>query len=355
MNYLYNGNYIGVCVPRFLDPDNASVKNGYLDITVNWASSIGSYADNPYLILEPEKVAYEMAAKKIQQVNEGVCYFNSSSKFPRFKLAESKFKRCIKPEKATVGIIGDVNTNIIPWGNVRMYTSTQRTYNTLSSIIVILDDVVKKLTRSSNASALSLLKSDEEAFLDKYFNPHANHKKIYEGPVWSITDKFRNMKDFILSPHFKVVMTDTMLDTAVNGTLPDIDVDTFNSISELLHSSDYTTVAVGMKMLSGYNVSKCSNAVKNLLMSTPKIWSTNESTSVGFKQLCVNVGLSRNANRQLANFSIFKKETLTEDDKKLLKETIRAEIETYMRNAVQFIQNGLDCFDFKLDWKLEDK
>lgn len=355
MNYLYNGARLPVYVPRFLDPDSANVKNGYLDIATNWSTSIGSYADNPYLILEPEKVAYETAVKKIQQVNEGVCYFDSSSKFPRFKLAESKFKRCIKPEKATVGIIGDVNTNIISRGNVRMYTSTQRSYNTVSSIVVIFDDVVKKLTRTNNTSALALLASNEEAFLDKYYNQYASHKKIYEGPVWSITDKFRNMKDFILSPHFKVVMTDTMLDTSVNGTLPDIDVDTFNSISELLRSSDYTTVAVGMKMLSGYNVSKCSNAVKNLLMSTPKIWSTNESTSVGFKQLCAHVGLSRNANRQPANFGMFKKETITEDDKKLLKETIRAEIETYMRNTVQFIQNGLDCFDFKLDWKLEDK
>ena len=51
-------------------------------------------------------------------VNEGVCYFDSSSKFPRFKLMESKFKRCIKPEKATVGIIGDVKAKVISRGNV---------------------------------------------------------------------------------------------------------------------------------------------------------------------------------------------------------------------------------------------
>lgn len=225
---------------------------------------------------ETNKIKKELNPDKTPEINKDTTLcFSKSSKFPRFKIKD-KFKRCVKPEKADFIVVP-----IIDFYNVRnrvIFESDTKVY-----MFDNQDNILGPgCTFSSTLSMEEYFKKHQQIFPEKVeFSFKGNVS--YDTCIELVADFYNKGYKFI---------TDKQLDAIVNQTLPEITMDDFNSISDLLNSTDKESQVLGLKSLPMYDITPLKYSVNYVFSKNyRKLRELPEWTSVSvslFRKQMVN-------------------------------------------------------------------
>ena len=110
MLYWYENNaHVGLCTSDFELVRNHSRTKDFYDIFKTWNST--DRIVFPTDISDPKTLMDQYSKSLAVGVPGKKIYFHPKSKFPRFKLCETSYKRCIKKGKEDFIIIGDIHIN----------------------------------------------------------------------------------------------------------------------------------------------------------------------------------------------------------------------------------------------------
>lgn len=203
-----------------------------------------------------EKKFYDKLIKDLKYselTQDTTLYFSKSSTFPRLKLENTGFKRCIKLDKADFVIINPSSLT-----------------NNCTSFHVIETDTVIYLVYYGD---LYYKRDKLETFLGFKIKDYGM-MNFYE-----MTEKRKDLFDLIHQPNVKLVHDDA-LNKMINKSDEILDKDSMINIYSMLKSSDLDTVELGLKMLTGFNVDKTPLTISAMLLSTNRWWFTNAKTNV---------------------------------------------------------------------------
>lgn len=198
----------------------------------------------------------EEYTKKLAKIFSGnVLYFTKQSKFPRFKLTGTEYKRCLKPEKADVIIIPDIKNRM----SCSCYSSGYRIYENSESYYIVSDYDFKRLFHESDKELLAGL---------NIFGFNKTFSYIMHTDQIITFDSDDSIYfDLINNKFTKPVITDNMLDIKLSTSLPTITESDVDSINSMLNSPDKSVQELGLKMLTGFNIFETPTLIKAMLMS----------------------------------------------------------------------------------------
>lgn len=194
----------------------------------------------------------DLPKKLCSQITSGnTFYFHKDSKFPRFKLMGTNYKRCIKPDKADYIVLPEIRYQynyIWSRGTIRVYTDGDKMYaidlptfndlfvddSTFISKIKQLDKI--SLTFVKQVEKLQCVEKSNLCWIDAYNN------------------KFT-----------KPIITDNMLDIKLSQSFPTMTENDVEQIDSMLQSSDTSVQELGLKMLTGFNIFETSTLIKTLI------------------------------------------------------------------------------------------
>lgn len=267
----------------------------------------------------------------------GTLFFGKSSTFPRFKLGDSGFKRCIKVDKADNVVVGSITgTN---YGQLEFYEDEEHIYEVSNLRANYISD------RSfRDASKRAAFKLDPIKYVkDHHLFYGANFTPCYQGEITSFNKDCGEDVVNILNGTYKNLIMDNEVDKAVNNTFDTITAEDLKGICDMLDSPDQTTQGLGLKMLFGYNVQDTPLTVRTLLGLREKLGNLNEWKGVGVQQVLSSIGWkgfgqfpSRlyNILPEAKDFSKY-----TEYDKNLVKDIYIRAAKAYMDSAMRQVNN----------------
>lgn len=202
--------------------------------------------------------------------------FDSGSGFPRFKLALSDSKRCIKVDKADCIVvsgsndvkISEVNWNVIEDNNT-VYVVNEECWNNYFRGIVAFKNM-----------------------LSPYVTFDGEPTIIYSGIVASYSKESVYLAKYADGVYTKPFITDKELDKIICKMCPEPTYEEFESILEMLNSEDASIVQLGVKMIAGYNVDKYKLSMR-LVLCTRLNWYLYTKNTVGTQQLMQTLGITQ--------------------------------------------------------------
>lgn len=225
-------------------------------------------------------------------------YFDCKCKYPRYKLAEyTNIKRCLNPSKADSCIITKENYYIDGIECYLIYSKSSNQYWMINGAL-----------STSSYRYNSNIKSEAEYILNKlnYQNTVQDTIRIlsqqniispdatiiYSGTYRTLINNDYEHFDNIINNFMKITY-DTELDKFVSSNSSTLSADDLNTIDGMLGSSDPAVVAMGMKLLSSYNISNSICAVTAVICKNiNKIKQNTAKTSVGFKQILQQLNIT---------------------------------------------------------------
>lgn len=212
---------------------------------------------------------------------DSILYFGKTSKFPRHKLKETSLKRCIKPEKSNIQVIGSLQS-------FKKFSAIIFT----GEITYILDIGRCSIYASWQKKHINVNKNDPD-FVTRLMSENEclrNTVVSYTGPITVLsTNVFEDLVN-IENKVYNNVITDFELDAFINKDLESLTIDTCDLLLDLLNSKDYQSMELGLKMLIGFNVNECPYTVK-LLLRNPHLTELKAWDSVGVKQVRSTVNM----------------------------------------------------------------
>ena len=262
-------------------------------------------------------------------------FFGKTSKFPRFKLSESDFKRCIKIEKADTVVVGDLD---FTQDNVDNVLEDEE-------YIYIIDNWrAKNYVRCRDSRKKAAWDQDCVKYIkdnDLFYG--SSIEKIYSGTISIASKEVAFDLENILNGIYKNVITDKELDTAINKNFDSLDVEDLTAICDMLDSSDRTTQGLGLKMLCGYNINDVVLTVRTMLGTRPHLSSCSEWTSVGVQQVLKTIKWRGFGNFPLNMYNVVQpgdnSQVYSEHDKSLCREVYMIAAKQYMDNAINTLNN----------------
>ena len=292
----------------------------------------GSYQYHPVkgslfsqnVIVDLQGVARKLNITRLGTLSDSaVLFFDKSATFPRYKLAESNYKRCIKVEKADFIVIGkDVEKNIKnTWGVYLVYEDAENLY------------IARSIRDTKTAIS----------------NMYPSAKLIYEGPVVC----YPETASIILSSVKTPLVFDSDLDKKVNKTLPVLTYDDAEQIISMLSSTDGSTIELGVKLLSSFDCTSTPLTVKTILCMNPSWASRPVATQVATQTMLDSIKLDKSYIRYGSGLSILMKDTNTysEDDSVLARKILKPCVVKYLKHLVRRELSVLEGghFNFKID------
>lgn len=194
----------------------------------------------------------DLPKKLCSQITSGnTFYFHKDSKFPRFKLMGTDYKRCIKPDKADYIVLPEIKDQYrYIWTNrtYRIYTDGDKMYvidlPTFDDYFVNDSKFISKIKQLDGIS-LTFVKQTE--------NLHCVEKSNL---CW--IDAYNNK-------FTKPIITDNMLDIKLSQSFPTMTENDVEQIDSMLQSSDTSVQELGLKMLTGFNIFETSTLIKVLI------------------------------------------------------------------------------------------
>lgn len=250
-------------------------------------------------------------------------YFDKSCTFPRYKLQDTDFKRCIKLDKADYIIIPDLKKF--------------RLYDTPSSLeyMLIMD------------SNICLYSKD---FYDYY-------DELKQGISSNITHFLECYSKSSLTTavsialeYNKPLIYEADLDKIISKDLEKLDDESLMSIFEMMSSQDETSIELGCKLLASYDIYETKLASAMLLFLTQKNWIRNKGAkSVSFTSMLQNLkypnyGFS-NVDLVFQNFPIS-----NDKDRHLAQLLVEPWIKQIIEDATQF---KIKKCPFKIELSIE--
>lgn len=242
-------------------------------------------------------------------------YFSKNCVFPRYKLQDTSFKRCVKANKADYVIIPFVNTSCRDLDN-----------NYFSDV------------------KYKLIHNDAEIYFGQrlfdYFDCLKNNtESISISNVLTADSKIDALGILdIINNKDKKFIYDKDLEKIICKNQEDLDKETLMSLYDMLSSSDDSSVELGCKLLSSYNVINFSLTTAILLKLTFDKWLYNKgSKSVSFNSM---LNLLHYPKTFLTLNEIFLD---YKPSSELDKELSKLLIEPYFYQTIE------NCFDFKIE------
>ena len=216
-------------------------------------------------------------------------YFHPKSKFPRFKLMGTDYKRTIKPDKCDCIVVPEVPERwIYIYPKMRIYKDKYS--NDLFGISKGIYDARF---------------SDEKHFLEciKLWN-NADLEFVQTTNIAEVNKENSFAIDVLLGKYTKPIITDTMLDLEISKSLPIISESDIDSIDSMLGSTDQSVVEMGLKLLTGFNVFETPTIIKTLLYKHWNVATSNKAlNSVAVRKMLNSVDADRKYIGQFPNWA----------------------------------------------------
>lgn len=207
-------------------------------------------------------------------------YFSASSEFPRFKLADTGYKRCIKIEKADFIVMGKLDLN--QCDNCYLFEDEEYFY--------LVDYDRMYFSYRSDQNKVGAFKANPEQYIrDHHLYYGVTLTLVYHGPICYGQAGSTDI-EHIMNGDYKKIITDKDLDAAINGNFDKLDADTVSSICDMLDSPDKVTKGVGLKVLTGYNVQATPLTVRTMIGLREGLASCPEWKGVGVQQVLSSIG-----------------------------------------------------------------
>ncbi len=205
-------------------------------------------------------------------------YFNPKSKFPRFKLQGTDFKRTIKPEKADVIVVPKaIKSFCYRFIDIKVYEGNNSClYGITSSIFT---HYFKSETEFKNS-------------IKNWMNLDLEYKETVT--FSALPNSSIYVLDVINNKYNKPIITDDMLDLEVSKTLATMTESDIDSIDSMLASTDSSVVELGLKTLCGFNVFETPTIIKTLLCKNYYNFIKNKAVdSVSVRKMLNSVDMFR--------------------------------------------------------------
>lgn len=288
MLYWYENNaHIGLCTSDWELNKNLSRTRDFYDIfrVYNRTDRIVFPTDisNPKTLMDQysKSLAVGVPGKKI--------YFHPKSKFPRFKLMGTDYKRTIKPDKCDCIVVPEVPERwIYIYSKMRIYKDKRS--NNLFGISKGIYD-----TRFV----------DEKHFLEciKLWN-EADLEFVQTTHIAEVNRENSFVIDVLFGKYTKPIITDTMLDLEISKSLPIISESDIDSIDSMLGSTDQSVVEMGLKLLTGFNVFETPTIIKTLLYKHWNVATSNKAlNSVAVRKMLNSIDADRKYIGQFPNWA----------------------------------------------------
>ena len=238
------------------------------------------WAYNRYDIAESALLAYNKNRDFIKDIQSRVVsnieenskiYFYKQSKFPRFKLQETSYKRVIKQDKADYFEIPKI-PNYTYFGDFYIFENDCAVFMVNKNIIDTYADgdlkiFLEKLEAIENRSN---------------FNP----EPTYIGPIYKIKKSESYIFDFVEKfPNTKIIL-DSKMNEIVSKAFQPITENDVNTILPMLKSSDSETIGLGLKLLANTDITATPYLAYTILNHTYCNWRYNPvKTSVSVAQM----------------------------------------------------------------------
>lgn len=318
----------------------------------NMWEDYGRNCYNYEIILKtPKEIKDTIKTKYVTLQPNQTLYFGKTSEFPRFKLTDSGFKRCIKIDKADVVVVGTIDIDVCSFDAV--FEDEINVY--------VIDSWKVHNARSNNSSKLSQWNNNYEKYIiDNNMFYGTEFKKIRGNQDCSCVNTTKSDDVIkILNGTYTKLVRDKDVDELVNKNLDTMTADDVKSICDMLDSPDSTTRGVGLKMLCGYNIRETVLTVRTILGTRPNLSSNTEWKSVGVQQVLSTIKWQGFGSFPLSMWNILqpgdKTQTYTEYDKSLVKEVYIIAAKQYINTAIQRLRESKLLETFGVDISYEIK
>lgn len=251
-------------------------------------------------------------------------YFDKGSSFPRLKLDGTDFKRCIKLDKADYIVIPKIITTFVKFPEDYKYKIE------LNNIVYLLTESLK----NDYPCLVSLLEPYEGTSGYYYANVKRDAETIYN----------------ILSNYNKPLIYEKELDSIISKDLEKLDQESIESIYDMLKSRDASSIELGCKLLSSFDVNECNLTTSLLLFLTQDNWIINKGAkSVLFKNMLNSINYPDYGYRVVDY--VFKEHSAVSDkDRTLAKNLIKPWITKTIEQIAQF---NIEKCPFKVNIEVE--
>lgn len=278
-----------------------------------------------------------------------ILYFGHSSKFPRFKLTDSNFKRCIKPEKADVCIIN--NESLVgygTWNNIHLLEDDGGIY--------MVDDIVTPINgfRFRDFNQLTEFQNNPIKFILKYKISFWNNLREidYVKTATAYPKDFTEDANLIMDGTYKKISTDAALDTCLTNTFESMTFETLTSICEMLDSPDKATQGIGLKLLCNYNINDIKITIRTILGLRKYLADLPEWKSVAVQQLLTTIHWTAFGSIPTHCRPMLQGDVPSGLDKEFCRKLYLDAIKNYVDNYLRGIMEStvLQVFDIKLTY-----
>lgn len=350
MKYYNDSRHVLFVKDEYFNNAYSCYQSGEISTHVIWAYYDRVY-DNATLFPTTE-TNYKDLVKKVNDTivtstKEGsTLYFDKSSKFPRFKLSQTSYKRCIKIEKADCIIAKKFDAS-----QINLYTNCDCYVfeNEYGTLCVVPESYIKGYANGSVKDFFELLKN-----LDSY--PDLKEEPIYKGRLCCVCKTPSVYLENLINNKPLPIMEDTTLDNEVNKTFEKITEEDIETIIPMLNSSDYESVSLGLKLLSNTNIIEAPYLTTAILVYTFSNWCGNQAkNTVSVAQMFDTLHFSsRNINTYVpliarvisyfdSNKDIISKNPISEDEEKLIKKYITIPAyKQYIRDCISRFSSFAD-------------
>lgn len=306
--------------PANCDIEELFEKHGQL---FTYQQNYGIYGHNKQEVLD--KIQNNLITDTSKINLSATLYFDKTSTFPRFKLQETDFTRCVKLDKADYIVIPKLSKglrdNEVIAGQAYKFDYQDREvycnstmYHKYQCLHDIAESVphTKFLVTNTKAEALFLLN--------------------------------------LLTTYNKPLIYDTDLEQVISRDLEKLDEDNLSSLYDMLHSSDESSVELGCKLLATFDVHEVSLATSMLLFLTQDRWIPNKgSNATSFKSMLKTLGYPDYGYRYIDY--VFHDHAIQSDkDRQLAKKLI----EPWIRTQIEQVTNmKIEHCPFKIEIEIE--
>lgn len=293
---------------------------------LNQCSKNIDYKD--YCIMGYEEKDYENKLQNVlnkSNINlKSTLYFDKGSSFPRLKLDGTDFKRCIKIDKADCIVIPKVKTIFVKFPVNYKYKIEQ------NNIVYLLTENLK----DDYPCLANLLESYEGTSGYYYSNIKKDAETIYN----------------ILANYNKPLIFEKELDSIISKDLEKLDQESIESIYDMLRSKDASSVELGCKLLSSFDVNECNLTTSILLFLTQDSWIINKgSKSVLFKNMLNTINYPDYGYR-IVDYVFKEHAAVSDKDRTLAKNLIKPWI---IQTIEQIAQFNIEKCPFKVNIEVE--
>ena len=282
-----------------------------------------------------EKKYYDELIKKIEYsklTKDATLYFSKSSNFPRLKLENTGFKRCIKLDKADFVVINPSSLTDL----------TERWYAIETDTTIYLGDYWTIYRRRTDLENFLGLTISSDMLITLY--------------AYELSEKRKDLLKLLQEPNVKFI-SDDELNKTINKSDQILDKETMMTIHGMLKSSDLDTIELGLKMLTGFNIDETPLTISTLLLLDQRWWMTNARTNVLVQNMIKQLDISNKRGSYNFPYNISylhsTAEKATEYDKELTKSLIFDKIVNYINN---YLSKDIKFFKlFNTDIKIEIK